>query len=215
MSDLGNRQVMSRNIQKYMAIRHKTRRDVAAGTGIPYSTLCEWINCNKYPRIDNIQRLAEFFGVDKSALIEDKPPSIPYIPDDLQPMPTTYNVPRLGRIPCGSPNVEDEVFETYDDVPDYIKADFTLECEGDSMIGARIYDGDIVCIHKDAEIRSGDIAAVRVDGEAVTLKRIKIFDDHLVLQPENPDYKPLSFWEEEMNTVQIIGKATHFISVVR
>ena len=63
-------------------------------------------------------------------------------------------------------------------------------------------------------MENGEIAAVLIDSEEATLKRVKIFDDHIVLEPENPMYKPLVFWGEEMNSVRILGKATHFISKV-
>lgn len=134
---------------------------------------------------------------------------------NVQPMPSTYKVPRLGRIACGDPILAEENIEDYDDVPSYIKCDFTLICRGDSMINARIFDGDIVCIKADAEVNSGDIAAVLVDDDTATLKRVRLFDDHIILEPENPTYKPKVFWNEDMNRVRIIGKAIHFISVVR
>lgn len=134
---------------------------------------------------------------------------------NVQPMPSTYKVPRLGRIACGDPILAEDNIEDYDDVPSYIKCDFTLVCRGDSMINARIFDGDIVCIKADAEVNSGDIAAVLVDDDTATLKRVRLFDDHIILEPENPTYKPKVFWNEDMNRVRIIGKATHFISVVK
>ena len=134
---------------------------------------------------------------------------------NLLPMPSTYRVPRLGRIACGEPILAEENIEDYDEVPTYIQCDFTLVCRGDSMINARIFDGDIVCIKTQTEIHTGDIAAVLVDGDEATLKRVRLFEDHIVLEPENPLYKPLSFWEEDMNRVRLIGKATHFISSVR
>lgn len=134
---------------------------------------------------------------------------------NVQPMPSTYKVPRLGRIACGDPILAEENIEDYDDVPSYIKCDFTLVCRGDSMINARIFDGDIVCIKADAEVNSGDIAAVLVDDDTATLKRVRLFDDHIILEPDNPTYKPKVFWNEDMNRVRIIGKATHFISVVK
>lgn len=73
MSNIGNRQIMSRNIRMHIQMKGKTRREVANETGIKYSTLCDWINCNKYPRIDNIEKLARYFGIEKSALIESEP----------------------------------------------------------------------------------------------------------------------------------------------
>lgn len=201
------------NIKNERLRRNWTQTELAEKVGYADKSMISKIENGKVTiDVDDINRFAEAFGMYAGDLMGD-------IQDDgsygLRPMPSTYKVPRLGFIPCGDANIEDEVFETFDDVPDYIKADFTLECEGDSMIGARIYEGDIVCIKRQETINSGEIAAVRVDGEKVTLKRVLIYSDHLVLQPENPDHKPRSFWEEDMNRVQIIGKATHFISVVR
>lgn len=137
------------------------------------------------------------------------------LPTNILPMPGTYKVPRLGRIACGDPILAEENIEDYDSVPEYVKCDFTLVCKGDSMINARIFDGDIVCIKSQSEVSSGDIAAVMVGDDEATLKRVRLYPDHIVLEPENPLYKPMVFWEEEMNTVRIIGKATHFISRVR
>ena len=137
------------------------------------------------------------------------------LPGNVLPMLSTYEVPRLGRIACGEPILAEENIEDYDNVPGYVKCDFTLVCRGDSMINARIFDGDIVCIKAGSEIHTGDIAAVLVDEDEATLKRVELFEDHIILHPENPLYRPLSFWEDEMNRVRIIGKATHFISVVK
>lgn len=140
----------------------------------------------------------------------DKPDTI----KGILPLPNFHKVPRLGTIACGDPILAEENIEGYDDVPDYIRADFTLVCHGDSMINARIFDGDIVCIRQCPTVDSGSIAAVLIDDEA-TLKRVLIFDDHIILQPENPTHKPLVFWGEDMNRVRILGLATHFISPVK
>lgn len=87
-------------------------------------------------------------------------------------------------------------------------------CKGDSMINARIFDGDIVYIRQQPTVDNGEIAAVLIDDEA-TLKRVRLFDDHIVLEPENPLYRPFVYWGEEMNTVRILGKAVAFLSTVR
>lgn len=83
------------------------------------------------------------------------------------------------------------------------------------MIGARIFDGDVVCIRSQPDVESGEIAAVQVGDDEATLKRVKKFPDHIILEPENPNYRPMSFWDDEMSKVRILGKATHFISEVR
>lgn len=162
---------------------------------------------------DRLEAISNVLGVSPAYLMgwEDSNP----LPSNILPMLGTYKVPRLGRIACGDPILAEENIEDYDSVPEYVKCDFTLVCKGDSMINARIFDGDIVCIKSQSEVSSGDIAAVMVGDDEATLKRVRIYPDHIVLEPENPLYKPMVFWEEEMNTVRIIGKATHFISRVR
>ena len=99
-------------------------------------------------------------------------------------------------------------------IPKNITADFALTCKGDSMINARIFDGDIVYIRQQDTVESGQIAAVLIDGEA-TLKRVRLFEDHISLEPENPQYRPFVYWGEEMNTVRILGKAVAFTSTIR
>lgn len=68
---LGNNEVFAKNLKKYIALSGKDRKEIANALGLPYSTLTEWVNARKYPRIDNIEKLAEYFGVTKSELIED------------------------------------------------------------------------------------------------------------------------------------------------
>ena len=82
------------------------------------------------------------------------------------------------------------------------------------MINARIFDGDIVYIRQQEEVANGEIAAVLIDDNA-TLKRVKIYEDRIVLEPANPLHDPLVFRGEEMNTVHILGKAVAFTSTVR
>lgn len=133
--------------------------------------------------------------------------------ENIIPMPETYKVPLVGTIACGIPILATENTDGEVDVPDYIHADFALRCKGDSMINARIFDGDIVYIRQQDSVENGEIAAVLIDDEA-TLKRVRIYDDHISLEPENPQYKPIVFWDEEMNTVRILGKAVAFTSSI-
>lgn len=134
-----------------------------------------------------------------------------YTMQGIMPIPQMTKKPRLGTIACGEPILAEENLEGYDDVPENIKCDFTLICKGDSMINARINNNDIVYIRKQNIVDNGEIAAVLIDNEA-TLKRVYIYDDKVVLQPENTKYAPLVYSKEEMNNVRIIGKAVGFTS---
>lgn len=131
----------------------------------------------------------------------------------INPISKTYKRPRLGTIACGEPILAEENIETYDDIPDNIKCDFTLVCKGDSMINARINDGDIVYIKQQSQVDNGEIAAVLIDNEA-TLKRVYIYEDKVVLQPENTKYPPFVYTKEEMNNIRILGKAVGFTSLI-
>jgi len=133
---------------------------------------------------------------------------------NIIPLPTTKKVPLIGKIACGDPITAVENIEDYIDMPDDVHADFALTCQGDSMINARIVDGDIVYIRQQPEVENGEIAAVLIDGEA-TLKRVYYQKGKIILQPENPAYAPLIFEKDEILDVRILGKAIYFLSKVR
>lgn len=72
MSNLGNKEVFAKNLRKYVERSGKTQKDIAEIVGVASSTFNEWIKGNKYPRIDKIEIMANYFGILKSDLIEDK-----------------------------------------------------------------------------------------------------------------------------------------------
>lgn len=136
---------------------------------------------------------------------------------NILPMPKTKKVPLLGDIACGVPILAVENVAEYVDMDTDIHADFALRCKGNSMINARIFDGDIVYIRQMPEVENGEIAAVLIgtmDTEA-TLKRVYRTEDSLRLCAENPSYKDIVFFKEEINSVRILGKAVAFLSAVR
>ena len=133
---------------------------------------------------------------------------------NIIPLPDTKKVPLLGKIACGDPITAVENIDDYVEVPDDIQADFALTCQGDSMINARVMDGDIVYVRQQPEVENGEIAAVLIDGEA-TLKRVFYGKGTIMLQAENPTYPPMVFSGEEILDVKILGKATYFLSKVK
>lgn len=186
--------------------------DVAKRLSMPYTTYVNYEKGTREPDSEKLIDIADFYGVSIDCLLgRDNGYSLP---SNISSMPSFTLKPRLGTIACGNPTLAIQETTEYDSVPDYIHCDFTLKCKGDSMINARIFDGDIVYIRRQETVENGEIAAVLIDDEA-TLKRVRIFEDHLSLEPENPQYRPLVFWGEEMNDVHIIGKAVAFTSNVR
>lgn len=82
MSDLGNKQIMAENIRYYMAAKSKDRYDLCRDLGFKYTTLCDWLNAKTYPRIDKIEMLANYFGIEKADLVERKKIDPDTIPSD-------------------------------------------------------------------------------------------------------------------------------------
>lgn len=132
----------------------------------------------------------------------------------IEPLPAMKKIPLLGAVACGEPIYREE--DEWVDVPEHIKADFCLRCEGESMIDARINDGDIVFIKACPQVENGQIAAVSVDNE-VTLKRVYYYPEKskLVLYPENKAYEPFVYTNEELNDIRILGRAVWFLSKVK
>jgi repressor LexA len=129
-------------------------------------------------------------------------------------MPEMRQIPLVGTIACGTPITAQENVEGEVDIPDYIHADYALRCKGDSMINARIFDGDIVYIRQQPTVENGEIAAVLIEDEA-TLKRFRRLEDRIILEPANPLFDSLVYRGSEMEQVHILGRAVAFTSNVR
>ena len=122
----------------------------------------------------------------------------------------------LGEIACGNPIFADEDRESYVKAGTNVNADFCLTARGDSMIGARIFDGDIVFCRSQSTVENGEIAVVVIEDEA-TLKRVYFYPEKkkLVLQAENPKYEPFVYVGDELSEIRIMGKAIAFQSDIK
>lgn len=142
-----------------------------------------------------------------------KPTSPAPIPPGFMPMPKMKKIPLIGSIACGEPITAEQNIEKMVDVPESIRCDFSLTCHGDSMVDAGIHDKDVVYIRIQPEVENGEIAAVRIDGEA-TLKRVYYNPGTLTLMPANPAYAPMIYTGSKLEEVHIEGKAvgwTHWV----
>ena len=160
-----------------------------------------------------IVEFAKALNTTPSYLLGDDQFNIFSIPNII-PIPKMKEIPLLGTIACGEPITAIENIETYITVDAKANVDFALKCKGDSMINARIFDGDIVYIHSQPDVENGEIAAVLIDNEA-TLKKVYKYPNKLILSPCNPTHNDLIYTEEQLENVRILGKAVLFVSVVR
>ena len=185
------------------------------------------------PKLDKLKKITDYFNVQVEYLTGeseyktkeewlnelDNKIDINKIREDilveqygLQPI-DIHKIPLLGSVACGEPIFASEDRELYVEVGTDIKADYCLTAKGDSMINARINDGDIVFIQRTDSINNGEIGVVLIDND-VTLKRIYYYpnDNKLILQAENSKYEPMVYLNNELDKIRIIGKAIAFQS---
>lgn len=205
-TQLGNKKIMAKNIQYYMDLYNKTRNDICQDLGIKYTTFTDWIKANTYPRIDKIELMANYFNIEKSDLIEEhnkeSVQSRP-LPSNII-LPSAHKLPIMGTICAGDGVVCEDDYQGTFIVDIDVKADYCLKVHGDSMIGANIYDGDIVFISKSYDFVQDQIYAIeRLDYNEASLKRVTQDGDTLILNPCNSEYHAMVTDYEE---VRIIGR---------
>lgn len=204
-------------IREQRARTGKTLEQIGKEIGVAKATVQRWESGEiKDMRRDKLVALARALETTPAYLMgwEEAPEQDRAPVQYLDPLPKMHKIPLIGTIACGEPLLAVENIEGEVDVPEHIRADFALRCKGDSMINARIFDGDIVYIRQQPAVENGQIAAVLIGDEA-TLKRVRLFDDHISLEPENPMYRPIVYWNGDMASIRILGLAVAFTSAVR
>lgn len=165
---------------------------------------------------DKIELLAKYLNTTPSYLMgwENSNSTLIETYENIYPI-ELKRFPLLGEIACGEPRFANEDRESYVEASTDIQADFCLKAKGDSMINARIQDGDIVFIREQPSVYNGEIAAVVIDDEA-TLKRVFYYPekDLFILKAENPKYDDLVYSKSELDNIRILGKAIAFQSDV-
>lgn len=209
MSTLGNKEIMAQNIRYYLKRYGKTQKEICKDLGFKEMTFSDWVNAKTYPRIDKIEKMANYFHVQKADLVEEKRKPLKNIVPIEKRM-----VPIIGQIAAGKPILADEHIEAFLPCDTGVHADFGLIVSGDSMIGADIHDGDVVFIRSQPIVDDGQIAAVRIDDDA-TLKRFYKNPDGCTLVSMNPQYPPMIFNADNCDSIQIIGLAVAKYSVIK
>lgn len=186
-----------------------TQKDLATKLGLAFSTISMYERGIREPDFETTEAIADYFNVSMDFLMGKSTNSAPM--GNIIPMPNFNTVPLLGTIACGEPILAAENLEGEVNIPSDIKADFALRCSGDSMIDARILDGDIVYIRQQPTVNNGEIAAVLIDDEA-TLKKVYLSEGTITLVACNTNYQPFVYSGEKLNEIRILGKAVGFTS---
>ena len=169
------------------------------------------------PGFETMEAIADTFNVDMDYLYGRTDVKIAEpiqfnadtVPPGFEPLPRMVKRPLIGDIACGQPITAEQNVADYVDVPEAVHCDFCLRCHGDSMVDAGIQDNDVVYIRIQPEVEDGEIAAVRIGGEA-TLKRVYYDGQSLTLMPANSSYRPKTYSGPELENIRIEGKAVGF-----
>ncbi|RXK19052.1 XRE family transcriptional regulator [Macrococcus sp. DPC7161] len=193
---LGNKEVMSKNIKRFMKEKNVDRKQLSKDLNVKYTTLSDWINAKTYPRIDKIELMANYFDVSKSDLVESK--------EDLNALEVipVISIPVLAKVSAGQPmyaeeNIIDHTFVSKTLIKNG-KEYFSLVVSGDSM-DKEFKDGDVVIVEKDSYIENGQIAVVQVNGYNATVKRVRFQNDVIMLLPEstNSEHQPQIYTKDD------------------
>lgn len=213
--------VSSRRLGSLLSELGISQQELADKSGVLKSSISQYLTERATPSNINAGKMAKVLSVDPLWLMgydvpmrkENSDSGTKF--DNIFPI-QVHKYPLLGELACGEPIFMSEERENYVMSGTDIKADFCLIAKGDSMINARIMDGDIVFIRRQPEAENGEIATVAIDDEA-TLKRFYRDEETgtITLVAENPAYSPMVFTEESQKNVYILGKAIAFQSNVK
>lgn len=192
-------------IKKLRISRGMTQEELAKHIGVSKQAVQKYESeaVTNIP-IDKISKMATILGTTPSYLAGwgETPISVP----GSKPI-TIKKLPMLGNVAAGEPIFVNAEHDVFIEAPDSLCADFCLTVKGDSMIYARIFDGDVIFAKSTSIVDNGQIAVVLIDDEA-TVKRV-YYDrenDTITLMPENPTYKPMRYTGTDLDRVRIVGK---------
>lgn len=200
MSAQDARKIIAENIQRLLDRKGITQTQMADELGFKETTVSGWMTAQKYPRIDKIQKMADYFGVMRSEITE------PYS-DVLVKVGGVVRIPVLGKIACGEPITAVENVIEYKERPvnDLPSGElFYLKAEGNSMEPV-IPNGAQVLIRHQQHAENGEIVAAMSDDLEVTLKYFRQINGTIMLVPENNDYENILVTEEK--PYRILGVA--------
>lgn len=187
-----------------------SQEELGSMLGVQRAAVQKWESGTvKNLKRETLKKLSEIFNVPPSSFIDEDYTNY----DNVISFPKMNRIPLVGTIACGTPILASENIDGEVTVPEEINADFALRCKGDSMVDARINNGDIVYIRQQPTVENGEIAAVLIDEEA-TLKRVYLSNNTITLVACNPKYQPFVYTGEQLNQIRILGKAVGFTSTL-
>ena len=198
------KKIFSKNLRHYMALYNKEQIDLINDLGFNKSAVSTWCNGTRLPRMDKVEKLARYFNINRSDLIEEKKD----VPEKSRNKGVPINV--YGRVAAGVPL---EMIEDIIDIEEITQdmaskgEHFALQIHGNSM-EPRMTEGDVVIVRVQDDAETGDTVIATVNGTDATCKRLKKYNDGVALISTNPAYEPMYFSNKEIaeKPVRILGR---------
>lgn len=194
--------IIAKNITKQLELQNKNQMDLAEYMGVTQTTVSNWCRGEKMPRMKKIDMICNFFNINRTDLMNEKKES--------SIKSNGVKIPVLGYVRAGIPIDAVEEILDYEEISKDMASTgdfFALRIKGNSM-QPRIWEGDIVIVKQQNDVENGDIAIVLVNGDDATCKKVKKRDDGIMLIPNNSEYEPMFFTNQQVQDlpVTIIGR---------
>ena len=202
MSESDFNKVFSNNLKRYLSSYDMTQLELSQKLGVGTTSVSNWCNGLKSPRMDKIDAMCTLFNCTRSDLMEEPKSFI------NKKHGVTINV--LGRVAAGLPiEAVEHIIDTEEISEELARTGefFGLQIHGDSM-EPRMYEGDVVIVRKQDDAESGDIVIAMVNGNDATCKRLTKYANGITLSSLNAKYEPMIYSNEEIlqKPVKILGK---------
>lgn len=215
-----NKQSFGKKLKEALIKKQMSQKELADKMGVNKSTITRYIKDKSAVSNTKIVEIANILNISPSDLFSNYKEEHPIykgvsLEEIIDEDDEFEKIPLLGEVAAGVPIYMD------DDLNDYITVDkkyiqsgydyFCLTIRGDSMYPI-LMNKDIVLVRSQSTCNSNDIAIVSVDNETATAKYVYKHKDKLELRPANPNYIPLVFSKDEVNTrVRIVGVVTNLL----
>lgn len=213
--DEKQRQIFSKNLLKLLQQRNLSQKEVADKIGVSPQTFNTWCKGIAIPRMGKIQKLADYFKINKSDLIDDINPPHPQNFEFIPNM-TTTKIKVYGSVPAGVPVTAIEDIQGTVDIPSHWLSSgydyMGIVVKGDSMF-PKYQEGDIVVIRVQPDCENGQDCVVYINGDEATLKKVIKNSDCIILQPMNSEYTPIvvDYMSEDFKILGVVVQLVRYV----